>query len=103
MRLDVDAKEPLPFMKPEGGATPDEQEAEFSLLGKLNRLSGIDYPDDKALRARIKSYELAFGMQTAVPETVGLERETVATRIGRRFVVTGSGSVGLGSKGQGLA
>jgi hypothetical protein len=79
VRLDVDGKEPLPFMKPEGGATPDEQEAEFSLLGKLNRLSGIDYPDDKALRARIKSYELAFGMQTAVPETVGLKKETAAT------------------------
>ena len=39
-------------------------------MGKLNRLAGIDYPDDPALRARIKSYELAYGMQTAVPETL---------------------------------
>jgi hypothetical protein len=46
----------------------------------LNRLAGIDYPDDPVLRARIKSYELAFGMQTAVPETLQLERETEATR-----------------------
>jgi uncharacterized protein (DUF1501 family) len=32
------------------------------------------------LRARIKSYELAFQMQTAIPETLQLERETPATR-----------------------
>jgi hypothetical protein len=75
VRLAVEGKEPLPFVKPAGGKTREEQEAELSLLGKLNRLSGIDYPDDLALRARIKSYELAFGMQTAVPETLQLEKE----------------------------
>jgi hypothetical protein len=80
VRLKVDGKEPLPFVTPALGATPEEQEAELSLLGKLNRLSGIDYPDDPALRARIKAYELAFGMQTAVPETLDLQKETVATR-----------------------
>jgi hypothetical protein len=80
VRLHVGAKEPLPFVKPALGAQREEQEAEFSLLGKLNRLSGIDYPDDQALRARIKAYELAFGMQTAVPETLQLEKETAATR-----------------------
>jgi uncharacterized protein DUF1501 len=80
VRLHLDAKEPLPFVRPAGGLERDEQEAEFSLLGKLNRLAGIDYPDDPALRARIKSYELAFGMQTAVPETLQLEKESEATR-----------------------
>ena len=80
MRLHVGAKEPLPFVSPPPGVSREEQEAEFSLLGKLNRLAGIDYPDDPALRARIKSYELAFGMQTAVPETLQLEKETEATR-----------------------
>ena len=44
-------------------------------MGKLNRLAGIDYPDDANLRARIKSYELAFQMQSSVPETLQLERE----------------------------
>ncbi|HAA71539.1 MAG TPA: DUF1501 domain-containing protein, partial [Planctomycetaceae bacterium] len=53
---------------------------EFSLLGKLNALSGIDYPDDQELRARIRSYELAFGMQTAVPEVVALDNETAETK-----------------------
>lgn len=80
VRLHLDGKEPLPFVKPSGGIQRDEQEAEFSLLGKLNRLAGIDYPDDPVLRARIKSYELAFGMQTAVPETLQLGKESAATQ-----------------------
>jgi hypothetical protein len=80
VRLNVDGKDPLPFVRPAGGVTREEQVAEFSLLGRLNKLAGIDYPDDPVLRARIKSYELAFGMQTAVPETLQLEKETEATR-----------------------
>ena len=80
IRLKVEGKEPLPFVKPADNITREQQEAEFSLLGRLNRLAGIDYPDDPVLRARIKSYELAFGMQTAVPETLQLEKETEATR-----------------------
>jgi hypothetical protein len=80
VRLNVGGADPLPFVRPAAGERADEQEAEFSLLGKLNRLSGIDYPDDPALRARIKSYELAFGMQTAVPETLQMEKEPEAIR-----------------------
>jgi hypothetical protein len=80
VRLHVGAKEPLPFVAPPAGVQRAEQEAELSLLGKLNRLAGIDYPDDPALRARIKAYELAYGMQAAVPETLQLEKETEATR-----------------------
>src|SRR5207237_4622222 len=34
-----------------------------------------DYPDDPQLRARIRAYELAYGMQIAVPETFALESE----------------------------
>src|SRR5260370_41973960 len=58
----------------------EEQDAEFSLLGKLNRLSGIDYPDDPVLRARIKAYELAYGMQKAIPEVLAMDKETDATK-----------------------
>ncbi|HEY0549483.1 MAG TPA: DUF1501 domain-containing protein, partial [Verrucomicrobiae bacterium] len=63
VRLNVDAKKPLAFIKPPEGISQEEQAANLSLLGKLNHLAGIDYPDDKNLRARIKSYELAFQMQ----------------------------------------
>jgi len=81
VRLQVDPKKPLPFIVPANTAITAEEQAEnFSLLGKLNHLSGIDYPGDKNLRARIKSYELAFQMQTSVPETLQFEKESAATR-----------------------
>jgi hypothetical protein len=79
VRLNVDAKKPLPFIKA-AGISAKEQAANLSLLGKLNHLAGIDYPDDKNLQARIKSYELAFQMQTSIPETMQLEKESEATR-----------------------
>ena len=55
-------------------------EAEFDLLDKLNRTAAIEYPHDEAMRARIKSYELAFHMQTAVPEVVRFSDESAATQ-----------------------
>ncbi len=80
VRLDVAGKQPLPFVSPAAsGVSIEEQSAEFSLLGQLNRLAGIEYPDDQQLRARIKSYELAFGMQMAVPEALDLGAETAET------------------------
>jgi hypothetical protein len=80
VRLDVAGKEPLPFVSPaKSGITTEEQIAEFSLLGRLNQLAGIEYPQDAELRARIKSYELAFGMQMAVPETLDFSRESADT------------------------
>ncbi len=80
VRLRVGGREPLPYVAPPAGVSREEQRAELSLLGQLNTLSGIDYPEDRDLRARIRSYELAFGMQTEVPDTLQLERETEATR-----------------------
>jgi hypothetical protein len=80
VRLNVDPNNPLPFVSSAPlGVTSKEQVAQFGLLGKLNRLAGVDYPDDPALQARIKSYELAFGMQTAVPEAMQLASETKET------------------------
>ena len=81
VRLNVDPQNPLAFIRPpRDGISAEEQVANLSLLGKLNHLAGIDYPDDANLRARIKSYELAFQMQTSIPETLQLERESDATR-----------------------
>ncbi len=79
VRLNVDPRNPLPFVAP-ADQFREEQRAEFDLLGRLNRLAGIEYPDDPALRARIKSYELAFRMQTAVPELFRFEAESEETR-----------------------
>jgi hypothetical protein len=81
VRLNTDPKKPLPFIAPPAGTiTAEEQLANLSLLGKLNHLAGIDYPDDMDLRARIRSYELAFQMQTSVPESLQLDKETEFTR-----------------------
>lgn len=81
VRLRTDPREPLPFISPSGAPLLAEERAQdLSFIGRLNTLAGIDYPDDQALRARIKSYELAFSMQTAVPETVRLDLETEGTR-----------------------
>jgi hypothetical protein len=78
--LNVDPDNPLPFARPDRNVFREEQEAEFHLLDKLNRLSAIEYPNDPALQARIKSYELAFRMQSAVPEVFRLQEETAETQ-----------------------
>ncbi len=76
VRLGTDPKNPLPFLRPHANAvTHEEQVANLGLLGRLNRLAGIDYPDDLQLRARIKAYELAFQMQASIPETMDLASE----------------------------
>jgi hypothetical protein len=80
VRISVASKTPLPFVNRPDGVTAEEQMEELGLLGRLNTLAGIDYPDDPALRARIKSYELAFGMQRALPETLDITTEDAGTR-----------------------
>ena len=78
--LSVDPKAPLPFATPGPGVYREEQAAEFELLHKLNNFAAVEYPNDPALRARIKSYELAFRMQAAIPEVMKLEEEDPATQ-----------------------
>ena len=76
VRMKVDSKAPLSFVRPaDEKFTLEEQKANFSLLGKLNRMAGIEYPDDAQMQARIKSYELAFEMQSAVPEVMDFSKE----------------------------
>lgn len=77
--LRVDPGNPLDFGKPAGDLSRAEQEIGFELAGELNRLKGVEYPNDPALAARIKSYELAFRMQTSVPDVMNLQAETQAT------------------------
>ena len=76
----VDPENPLDFGKPANGQTRDEQQIGFDLVGQLNRLKGIEYPDDPSLNARIKAYELAFRMQTSIPDILNLNAETKETQ-----------------------
>jgi uncharacterized protein (DUF1501 family) len=39
----------------------------------------VEYPEDAAMKARIKSYELAFRMQMSVPEVVRFQDESART------------------------
>jgi hypothetical protein len=78
--LDVNPKQPLPFATPDRAVYREEQAAEFALIGELNRLAAKRDPNDAALRARIRSYELAARMQLAVPEVVTFDSESTATR-----------------------
>jgi len=80
VQLAVDPKQPLPYALPPNGVTWQEAREKLELVGQLNGLSAIEYPDDAALRARIKAYELAFRMQMAVPEVLRFSDETAATQ-----------------------
>ncbi len=80
VRLNVGSANPLAFVQRPNGFTEAEQTAELGLIGRLNRLGNVEYPDDPGLRARIQSYELAARMQTSVPESVNLQQETSATQ-----------------------
>ncbi len=80
VNLRVDPKNPLAFAAPELPLTRNEQAAEFSLVNRLNRLTAQQYPGDQALLARIKSYQLAFNMQAAVPEAMNVETESAETQ-----------------------
>ena len=80
MPIRVDPANPLDFGKPANGQSLDEQQIGFDLVGQLNRLKGVEYPDDPALNARIKAYELAFRMQTSVPDILNLNAETKETQ-----------------------
>jgi hypothetical protein len=79
IQLAIDPKNPLPFGAPPPDVLPEEQRNEYALINRLNNLAAVEYPDDPVMRARIRSYELAYGMQMAVPEALDLADETEAT------------------------
>jgi hypothetical protein len=80
VQLKIDPKQPLPFAAPGREVFREEQRAEFDLLKDLNGGASARYPDDPAMRARVKAYELAFRMQTSVPEVFRFSDENAATR-----------------------
>ena len=59
--------------------TPGQQRAQLDFLKQLNEGHLADTPD-AVLESRINSYELAFRMQTSMPEIQDIRGETEATR-----------------------
>ena len=78
--LVADAANPLEYGRPALGVFREEQEAEFEMLDRLDHLAVAQYPDDVKALARIKSYELAFRMQRAIPEVFEFQQESAATQ-----------------------
>jgi hypothetical protein len=69
--------DPIDDMKRSPDMTPDAQRAQLDLLAKLNKRNLEQHPDPD-LAARIESFELAYRMQTAAPETLDVTREPLA-------------------------
>ncbi|HEY3787635.1 MAG TPA: DUF1501 domain-containing protein [Urbifossiella sp.] len=78
--IEADPDRAIPFPPVGPNQTREAQQAEFELVGELNKLADVEYPADPKLRARVKAYELAFRMQAALPELVRLNGETEETR-----------------------
>jgi hypothetical protein len=80
VQLSLDPGRPLPFGVRPADVSAERQRGQFGLIRDLNRLTAADYPADEKLAARIKSYELAFRMQMAVPEALDLAAEPAETQ-----------------------
>ncbi|MBL8241634.1 MAG: DUF1501 domain-containing protein [Bryobacterales bacterium] len=71
---------PILNLKPGDGVTDERQRSRLSLLKQLNQHWGADKTEDTDLDARVKSFELAYEMQSAGAEAVDITKETEATR-----------------------
>ena len=71
---------PLLNLKPPAGKTDAQQRNQLGLLKTLDEHWALNKQDDGELEARIRSYELAYQMQSAAPEAVDLSKESEATK-----------------------
>lgn len=67
--------EPIDNMTRWTGETDQDQQAQLALMQRLNRLKLDQEGAAPELEARIKSFELAYRMQSAAPEALAIERE----------------------------
>jgi hypothetical protein len=67
--------EPIANLRPPAGAGGGDQRARLALAARLNRLRMEEGGPDPELEARIKSFELAYRMQSAAPEAFDVARE----------------------------
>ncbi len=70
---------PILNLKP-ADSTDERQRNKLGFLKNLNERWSADKQDDSELDARIRSYELAYQMQSAGPEAVDLSKETADTK-----------------------
>ena len=75
--LVVPSAEPMRNVRPQ--VPPAQQRRELDALAELNQAHLAERAHDPALAARVRTFELAFGMQSAAPEAFDLSRETNET------------------------
>jgi hypothetical protein len=80
IHLKIDPKNPLDYARPSNGMTAEDQRRNLIFTNKLNRLAAEQYPLDPVIEARMKSYELAYRMQSAVPDAMDFSKESAETR-----------------------
>jgi hypothetical protein len=67
--------DPIDNLKRLAGESGSDQQARLDLMARLNRLQVEQSSADPELEARIKSFELAYRMQSAAPEALDINRE----------------------------
>ncbi len=72
--------DPILNLAPPPAVGGKQQRSRLDLLRTLNEHYGQDKAGDTELEARINAYELAYRMQAAGPEAVGLNTESEATK-----------------------
>lgn len=72
--------DPINDLSPLHGVSSARQRQQIDTLELLNRGGDSSRELEDAMEARIQSFELAFRMQTAAPETLDIMKETEATR-----------------------
>lgn len=70
---------PILDLRPPMGVTPDRQRRNLDLLARINQQHAEANPQHQELSARLESYELAFRMQTEVPDAIDLSGEDQKT------------------------
>ncbi len=71
---------PILDIHPPNGITRAHQRKNLDFLARINRLHAETHPQHDALSARMENYELAFRMQTQVPDIVNLDAEPEKTK-----------------------
>lgn len=70
---------PILDLQPPADVTPHRQRMNLDLIASLNARHAEQHPQHDALAARINNYELAFRMQTQIPQVIDLSTEDRAT------------------------